>query len=102
MSTSQEIVERLDLEYDLSEGFLGRLRSGIFDPKGKERLLGLLNSMELENGPVDMSLVRHLWFLPIFIQWQKERFEYENRNAELVESTLTEVVNVLTEVVGVP
>ncbi len=102
MSSLQELVEKLDLEYDRSEGFLGLLRTGVFDPQGASRLLGLLSSLELGDGPVDRRLVQLLWYMPIFLQWQKERFEFSGGDVEAVESTLSEVVSILEGVLGVP
>lgn len=102
MSSLQELVEKLDLEYDRSEGFLGLLRTGVFDPQGASRLLGLLSSLELGDGPVDRRLVQLLWYMPIFLQWQRERFELSGGDVEAVESTLNEVVLILEGVLGVP
>ncbi len=102
MNAAREIVEKLEHEYDLAEGFLGLLRSGTFDPEGKERLLSILASLELGDGPIEQDLVRHLWFLPVFTQYQKERFEFDGGDSDAVDSTLTEVVNILIDVVGVP
>lgn len=106
MSSLQELVEKLDLEYDRAGGFLGLLRTGVFDPQGASRLLGLLSSLELElelgDGPVDRRLVQLLWYMPIFLQWQKERFELAGGDVEAVESTLNEVLSILEGVLGVP
>jgi hypothetical protein len=102
VSSQQEAIERLDREYDRSEGFLGRLRAGSFDPVGAERLLGVLSSLDLGEDPVDKRLVQLLWFTPIFMQWQKERFELAGSDVDAVESTLNQVVSILEEVVGVP
>lgn len=102
MSTLQELIEKLDMEYDRSEGFLGLLRTGRFDPQGASRLLGLLSSLELGDGPVDRRLVQLLWYMPIFLQWQKERFALSGGDVEAVESTLNEVVSILENALGVP
>ena len=98
----QGLIDKLDQEYDREVGFLGQLRMGLFDEAGEKRLLDLLASMDLGNGPVDRRLVQLLWFMPIFIQWQKERFELHGGDAKRVEETLNSVVSILEDVVGVP
>jgi hypothetical protein len=100
MSDLGELIERIELEYDRSEGFLGRLRSGTFDPAGAQRLLGLLGSLDLADGPVDRRLVQLLWYMPIFMQWQKDRLS--EADATATKETLNEVMSILENVIGVP
>ena len=102
MSTLQELIAKLDLEYDRSKGFLGLLRTGTFDPQGASRLLGILSSLDLGDGPVDRRLVQLLWYMPIFLQWQRDRFALSGGDVAEVESTLNEVVSILEDVLGVP
>lgn len=102
MSVPDDLIKRLDLEYDRSDGFLGLLRTGEFDPRGAARLLELLRSLELGDGPVDRRLVQLLWYLPIFLQWQKERFALRGADTEPIEATMNEVVSILEDVLGSP
>lgn len=98
----QSLIDKLDQEYDREVGFLGQLRMGLFDEVGEKRLLDLLASLDLGSGPIDRRLVQLLWFMPIFIQWQKERFELNGGDVKRVEGTLNSVVSILEDVVGVP
>lgn len=98
----QRLIDKIDQEYDRESGFLGQLRMGVFDEVGERRLLGLLASMDLGTGPIERRLVQLLWFMPIFIQWQKERFELNGGDAKRVEGTLNSVVSILEDVLGVP
>lgn len=100
MAVLDELIERIDLEYDRADGFLGRLRSGVHDPVGAARLLGVLRSLELDEGPVDRRLVQLLWYMPIFMEWQKARLSVSD--AAATEETLGEVMAVLEDVLGVP
>lgn len=102
MAGQREVVELLEREYDRPGGFLGLLREGTFDPVGAERLVRVLSSLDLGDDLVDRRLVRLLWFTPMFIQWQRERFELAGADAGPVESILNQVVSILEEVVGVP
>lgn len=43
----KSVIEMLEGEWDLENGFLGKLRHGEFDASGSERLIGILKSIEL-------------------------------------------------------
>ncbi len=62
----------------------------------------LLRSLELGDGPVDRGLVQVLWYVPIFLKWQKERFAPNGADTEAVEATMNEVISILEELLGVP
>jgi hypothetical protein len=96
----ESIIARIDAEYDRDDGFIGRLRSGIYDPDGANRLLTVLNEIELGDGPINRRLVSLLWFMPLIVGWQKPRLQA--RDAELVEGLLNQIVNILQRVLGVP
>lgn len=98
----RSLIEELDAEYDRSVGFLGKLRFGVFDHEGASRLLGLLERIELDDGPVDRRLVQLLWFMPTFIQWQKERFSREGQDIVPIDDLLIRTVEILEEKLGVP
>jgi hypothetical protein len=71
----KDLINRLDDEWDQDDGFLGRLRAGLFDREGYERFLGLLQSIETKGDVFDRRLVELLWFVPTFMEWQTERLE---------------------------
>jgi len=100
MTDEDKLIERIDMEYDLTEGFLGRLREGTFDPVGAQRLLGLLAALDLGDGPVDRRLVQLLWYMPLLMEWQKPRLSADD--AAAVEQTLNKVISTLERVLGVP
>ena len=102
MTTQEELIAKIDREYDRSEGFLGLLRAGVFDPEGASRLIDLLSSIDVGDGPIEKRLVQLLWYMPIFLQWQKERFVVHERDPEDVVSVMNEVVSTLERVLGVP
>ena len=100
MSELENLIERIDFEYDRADGFLGRLRSGDFDAIAAQRLLRVLGSLDLGDGPVDRRLVQLLWYMPIFMVWQKDRLS--NADAAATEEVLNEVMSILERVIGVP
>jgi hypothetical protein len=68
------LIAQLEREWDQSEGFLGRLRTGVFDQQGFQRLKTLLEGIRIpEETEVDRRLVALLWFMPVFMLWQRER-----------------------------
>lgn len=68
------LVSRLEAEYDLDHGFLGRLRQGWFDPAGLDRLLTLLHSINFgETTLLNRRIVALLWMMPTLMTWQLER-----------------------------
>jgi hypothetical protein len=99
-SSEPSLIDRIDAEYDLEEGFIGRLRSGNYDQAGADRLLAVLSGLDLGDGPVDRRLVSLLWYLPLIIGWQLPRVP--KADVEKVESTLNKVVSILEAVLGVP
>lgn len=101
MSTPN-LVDRLTAEFDQPSGFLWLLRTGVFDPEGAARLLAHLAEISDDENPIDRRLVQVLWFMPVFLQWQKERFEGADRGAADVETTLNSVVTLLEQKIGVP
>lgn len=102
MTELEQLIDKIDQEYDRTTGFLGLLRQGTFDSQSSERLLDLLSSLELGNGPVDRRLVQLLWYMPIFLQWQIERFDASGRDAAPVRTVMNKVVSRLEVVIGVP
>lgn len=69
-NTSSHHWAGLDAEWDLDQGFIGRLRQGRFDPEGYERLLDVLRSIDAPDGPtLDRRLVELVWMLPDVIDW---------------------------------
>ena len=103
----QELLDRLEAEYDRQDGFLGQLREGVLRSDDARRFLDLLEEIEIGESPVDVRLVRFLWFTPVFIQWQKERIELLAGTSSAVdpaaiEEILNHVISLFEERVGVP
>jgi hypothetical protein len=99
-SNGPSVTDLIDAEYDLEDGFVGRLRSGQYDQVGADRLLAALSALDLGDGPIDRRLVSLLWYLPLIIGWQLHRVP----EAEVgkVENILNQVVSILETVLGVP
>ncbi|MBT9587129.1 hypothetical protein IV102_27550 [bacterium] len=69
---TDSIKTRLEKEWDLDEGFLGRLRMRVFDQEAHRRLLEILSQIPA-SPTLDRDLVRLIWYIPVFLEWNKEQ-----------------------------
>ena len=96
-----DVVAAID-ECWSESGFLYRVRAGAFDEKSGEEFLEMLRSMDLERETsVPVRLVKQLWFLPLFLEWQKERVE-ELGSGPAFKRFRNQLFSVLEDVVGFP
>lgn len=102
------LVRRLEAEYDLDHGFLGRLRQGEFDPAGLSRLLRLLQSIDFGAATlIDRRVVALLWMIPTLMTWQLERVaeqKGDNGDIERLRHGIDQIQEILaaTAVLGMP
>lgn len=100
---SNTISMQLGYEWEQPDGFLARLRGGQFDPHGLDRLLQILQSLIRDNADcLDREIVALIWFIPLFMTWQRERVLENGTSATLYDSACHKVLNVLFEVLGTP
>lgn len=97
-----EQIEQLDFAWEIDEGFLGKLRSGIFDRNLHEGYIHLLQSISLEEDElIPRRVVSCLWYVPLFMQWQSERV-VKSVDSKEYERKITEIVNELERILGAP
>jgi|SRR5665213_478292 len=97
----KNLIAELEAAYDLDEGFLGLLRGGHFDSLARDRFLHLLEGVDLGTSAViDRRLVALLWYVPLFMQWQQERLDDEEKSYLL--AAIDQVTNQLERILGVP
>lgn len=99
------LVNRLEAEYDLDHGFLGRLRQGEFDPTGLSRLLHLLQSIDFgEAAFIDRRAVALLWMIPTLMTWQLKRVAEQKGDIERLRRAIDQVQTILAApaVLGMP
>ncbi len=91
------------LEFEWSEGFLYSIRQGIFVvEQGKDFVLKL-NKIALENSEtLNRRFVSLLWYIPQFLEWQKERLESSGINMDEYRQVSNSVLNTVEEILGVP
>lgn len=98
-----ELIKALEAEFDLDHGFLGQLRQGNFDPSGLQRLITLLESIDLgDELAIDRRLVSLLWMLPTFMEWQVERVAENGGDIVQLRHGVDRVQGILQLVLGMP
>jgi len=96
-----EVIQKLENCWDC-DGFLDQIRRGVFDPLEGEEFQDILRSIDIaEESMVPKRLLSLMWYLPSFLEWQKERVA-ENGKGEEYERFVTEIQNMLEEILGVP
>ena len=90
------LVTRLEAEYDLDYGFLGRLRQRQFDPIGLDRLLRLLQSIDFgEATLINRRIVALLWMIPTLMTWHLEGITKQGGDVERLRHGIDQVEAIL-------
>ncbi|HBJ33563.1 MAG TPA: hypothetical protein DDZ51_02145 [Planctomycetaceae bacterium] len=99
----EELIQNLESHWNTG-GFLDAVRRGEFDANSGHSFVALLRGIAIsEHELIPKRLLSLLWYLPLFLEWQKERIaEANSSNTVSYEDFVTEVQNVLEEVLGVP
>lgn len=100
--TANDAVDQLEAEWDLELGFLGNLRQGKFDPVGYDRFVTMLSSVEELGETVDRRFVALTWYIPLFMQWQKERCVEHGHSDQDFDRAVNRVTGILERVLGTP
>ena len=97
-----QVIEHLEREWDTT-GFLDEVRRGRFAVADGEKFLTLLSQISLaEEDVVPKRFLSLVWYLPIFLSWQRERVEEIGNDVVAYDHFVTQVHNVLEEVLGIP
>ena len=99
---NDEVLQFLDNAWD-RDGFLGEVRTGHFSKEKGDAFLKALGKINIaEELDVPKRLLVLIWYLPSFLEWQKERISEKQGDTRAYEMFVTEVHNVLERVIGVP
>lgn len=97
------LTDLLEQEWAKDSGFFGKLRVGIFDHDGLERLQRLLEKLSVEKQErFDKRLVSLIWYIPLFMTWQIERVEENGGDTQPLEKGINKIQTLLEEILGVP
>jgi hypothetical protein len=100
---SEALISDLEKEWDFAHGFFGMLRRGIFDLPSLERLVRTLNAMDLRNdAQVNRRVVSLLWYMPLFMGWQRERVQENGGDPCEFDKAVNLVQSLVERLLGVP
>lgn len=99
----EDLIERLDAEWDRESGFFGCLRSGRFDPDDVERVCDLLAEVgPSPDGCLHPRLVALTWYIPSFMLWQRDRVVSNGGDLDAYRRAEVAILNVLEDRLGTP
>ena len=98
--TAPEILES---EWAPDSGFFWNIRQGRFVKEEYERALRKLEAISVAEGAmIPRRLVSLLWYIPTFMEWQRERVRENGGNFEEFKKAITRMTNEVERVLGVP
>ncbi len=97
-------IQTLEAEWSKPDGFLGKVREGIFDERQADGFAKMLEGIKPQpgNATIDRRLVALLWYVPAFLRWQKERVAKKGGNMPAFERVTNRVQGIVEEILGVP
>lgn len=100
---TQFVVAELEKEWKQPEGFFGRLRTGVFELTGFEKVVKILESVQLEDtATLDRRFVSLTWYIPTFMDWQRERLQERGGSVQELEIAINKIQGLLERVLGIP
>jgi phospholipase C len=99
----KQAIQRLDDEWDENAGFFGKLRAGIVDKEGLQRVRETLEAVDTSNEQtLDKQFVSLTWFIPTYMGWQRERVREKGGDVDGFDHATHLMVELLFRVLGVP
>lgn len=99
----QKEIDLLVKEWDRPDGFFGQLREGHLDKAGIERVADILDSIRLnDNVPINKRIISLIWYIPLFMEWQKERVEESGEDMREFEEAINRLQSIVEDILGVP
>jgi hypothetical protein len=103
MMNTKTTIENLEREWDFDTGFFGLLRKGELDTGSLNRLVKTLSVLDYDDHDiVDRRVVSLLWYMPLFMGWQKENVEENGGDLADLESASNLVQNHVERILGIP
>jgi hypothetical protein len=99
---TQGLIKQLEDVWKVDSGIFWKLRQGKFDKDLYNEFLVLLKSISFEdNELISRRAVSLLWYIPLFMEWQKERVQ-NNISPEEYSILKTNIQNELERILGTP
>ena len=97
------VINELEKYWDIPNGLFYQLRyNGIFNAEKFENFIELVESIEIEGEQIDRRLVSLLWYIPLFMDWQKERVLEQGGDVKHLERATNQILDILEEKLGIP
>jgi hypothetical protein len=102
--TVEQWIRRLEAEWSKPNGFLGKVREGAFDEGQGSAFATMLEDITPKPGEttIDRRLVALIWYVPVFLRWQKERIAESGGNVVAFERLTNRVQGIVERILGVP
>ena len=101
--SQQEVIRTLESEWEPEHGFFWQIRQGAFSEAEFQRVFAKLSSIaSFEDELIERRLVSLLWYMPLFMHWQRDRISEQGGNAEAYTRAIAAVTNEVERLLGVP
>ncbi len=103
MNDSLEIVHKLEATWDFDSGFFGKLRRGQFDATALNAVYETLDSLDFStNAELPRRAVSLLWYMPLFMTWQRERIAESGFDLHQFEQAVNRIQGSIERILGIP
>jgi len=99
-----DLLDQIEQAWAVPEGVLYRLRQGEFDKRAMDHLVELLRQLEVDAASqyLPKRMVRLLWMMPIFVEWQNERVAEQGGSEEDVLKYGNMIYAEIQRLMGIP
>jgi hypothetical protein len=102
-TSSNDWIAQLEGEWSKPDGFLGMAREGLYDRSRESAFLGLIQCVSVRDDLyINHRLVALLWYIPIFLTWQKDRIRKNGGDIVAFEQLINRVTGDIEQILGVP
>ena len=96
-------IEELERFWDPDGGVFSKLREGVLDAGGLEKVASRLEAIEVpEDADLPRRFVSLIWFIPIFFEWQRERVQEQGGDMQDFARLQNRLTGVVQGLLGVP
>ncbi len=102
--SNAELIKLIEKEWDLEQGFLGKLRAGKFIEDDYVRFKKSLQKITSEiksQDQISRRLTSLIWYIPLFMNWQSERVA-QTMDLKEYEQKADEIQTIIEEALGTP
>jgi len=100
---NEQIIAELERFWEPDEGVFWRLRQGVLDPQGLEKVAVLLESIKVtEESLLPRRFVALVWFIPIFLEWQRDRVKERGGDMHEFATRQNRLSGAVQRLLGVP